>query len=409
MGAAADDDADDDARRAARRVAHLAATTSAAPAAPARRTVVVFGGCVMDIHARATRRAPRAGTTTIGTVTGGCGGVGYNIAHGLRAVRRAYAREDGASDGDVCFVSAVGDDASGAAFVDAWANDDGDSTSIVVVRDARTATVVCVLDDGGEIVSAVADVECVERGVTPDVVRASADVIEKRASFVVVDANLSVDAIRAVCEMCSRHHEVKMWYEPVSVEKAARIVDAVGGARPMSSVEIASPNAAELRELANAIRRTWAKGSPMSPCPFNPSFEFESASEALDAMASDVSTVLAAGCACVVLTLGALGCVVSRASPDGNISLATHVHIPAAPVREIVSLIGAGDALVAASVAALASGVALVPALARGVACAAIACEHPAAPLPPLDVRDIDARARAVRAACATLAPAVPQ
>ena len=406
-------DDDDGARLAgARRVAHLAATTSApsaaATGAPARHTVVVFGGCVMDIHARATRNAPRAGTTTIGTVTGGCGGVGYNIAHGLRAVRRAYAREDDASDGDVCFVSAVGDDASGAAFVDAWANN-GDSSSIVVVRDARTATVVCVLDDGGEIVSAVADVECVERGVTPDVVRASADVVEKRASFVVVDANLSVDAIRAVCEMCSRHHEVKMWYEPVSVEKAARIVDAVGGARPMSSVEIASPNAAELRELANAIRRTWAKGSPMSPCPFNPSFEFESASEALDAMASDVSTVLAAGCACVVLTLGALGCVVSRASPDGNISLATHVHIPAAPVREVVSLIGAGDALVAASVAALASGVALVPALARGVACAAIACEHPAAPLPPLDARDINARARLVRAACATLTPAVPQ
>ena len=366
--------------------------------------VAVFGACVMDAHARSGARAALArGTTTPGVVNITFGGVGYNIARGCATVIARAGVEM-----DVALVSVVGDDASGRAFAKEWASVAlAMKGTIAIAPNARTAHVVCVMGDDGEIASAIADCAIVEKEFTPERARAFEDAA-RRAAFVVVDANLTPEAIAEVCKMCEEGGK-RVWYEPVSVEKSKRIALAFGGARPMSSVAYASPNAAELREMANAIRRTWAQGSPMSPCPFNPSMEFQSASEALDYLASDVSTVLAAGCGCVVLTLGELGCVVSTASPDGIVSRATHVHIPAAPCREIVSVVGAGDALVAGAVAALALGVSPLAAIARGVACASFTCGAHGATMPSVDERDIDVIARIALDAARTLTPAVPQ
>ena len=73
--------------------------------------------------------------------------------------------------------------------------------------------------------------------------------------------------------------------------------------------------------------------------------------------------------------LGAAGVVVSWA-PDGDASRAVHAHVPAFPVTP-VSLVGAGDAFVGGTVAALARGLAALDAAARGAACASLACAPP--------------------------------
>ena len=366
-----------------------------------RRLVVVFGGAVMDVHARANGRASLArGTSVVGRVGSAAGGVGMNAA-------TACAEASRATGVDVGFVSAVGDDAAGRALRESWARrvgGRGGDRGVRVVRGSRTATVVGVLDGEGELAACVADVECVETGV--DAVWCEGFAMDVReAAVVVLDANLGREAIATVCDMCSSAGTA-LWYEPVSVEKSTRILSG-NSARPMASVSYCSPNAAELRELANGIRRTWAKGSPMSPCPFNPEFEFETASDALNAMASDISTLLAAGVENVILTLGPLGVIVSSA-PDGDISRATHVHVPAVPTR-VVSLVGAGDALVGGTVAALAAGSSLIAAVSRGTACASLACESSRATLDVIDEAALEARATNAYNGVSLLQPAVVQ
>ena len=197
--------------------------------------------------------------------------------------------------------------------------------------------------------ASVADVDVVERDVDEEWCEKFAS-DARGARVVVIDGNLSARGIRAARRAAAT---TATWFEPVSVAKAVRIVESGDAGRPMVGVRWCSPNAAELRELANAVRRSWAKGSPMSPCPFNPELEFDAANDALDALASDIATVLAAGCERVVLTLGSLGVIVSSA-PDGDASNAEHAHVPAFAVKSVASPIGAGDALVGGAVGALA-------------------------------------------------------
>ena len=275
-----------------------------------------------------------------------------------------------------------------------------------IVKGGRTARVVAVLDGDGEIAACVADVEIVEEGVDSAWCASQANAC-RDARGMVLDGNLGQEAIETVKEMARKFNKW-LWYEPVSVEKSTRILG--GGvddaARPLRGVTFCSPNAAELRELANGVRRGWAKGSPMSPCPFNPEFKFKNASEALDALASDVCTVLAAGCEHVVLTLGPLGVVVSSAPSDGEVSRATHTHVPAVRA-DVVSLVGAGDALVGGAVGALAEGASLLIAIARGVACASIACERAGAALLDVEVNEMEKRAAIAFAGISILTPAV--
>ena len=370
-------------------------------AAAAAVLVVVFGGIVLDVHATPTAPGALArGTSAPGVARASIGGVGMNVA--------TAARASGDGRVDVELVSAVGDDDDGAR-AEREANARGIvdvARTVRVARDRRTARVVGIVDGGGELAACVADVDVVED--CADAAWCASFARDVAASArVVVDANLGRDAIRAVV-LTARACGVPVWYEPVSVGKATRILsEDADDARPLAGMAFCSPNAAELRELANGVRRHWAKGSPMSPCPFNPEFEFDTAGDALDALASDVSTLLAAGCERVALTLGALGAVVSWA-PRGDVSQAMHAHVPAYPVTP-VSLVGAGDAFVGGTVAALARGSDALDACARGAACASLACERVDAALTNVDESDIARRAAVVRRGVTLLTPAVRQ
>ena len=90
--------------------------------------------------------------------------------------------------------------------------------------------------------------------------------------------------------------------------------------------------------MANATRH----GRGSNPRPMDSAiFEFTSAEAAVAEMRDDVEVLLDAGVGAVVLTLGALGCVLCRGG-GGD-----WTHVPALkdgpPLR---SLVGAGDALV---------------------------------------------------------------
>ena len=389
-----------------RRVAHLADVT--APPGPSSDAsgagsrgrdvpagaVVVVGGMVLDVQASPGPGASLLrGTTTPGTVRQTPGGVGRNIAEGL-----FRASPPGAPP--PFLLSVVGDDLAGGALLEAWRNL-GHTLSAAGVRvcaGAATPAVAAVLDAGGEVAAGVADCDTVEAFLDPPWIQAHAARIAA-ARVVVLDGNCAPAALAAAVATArapsdasasaSRRGVPKqkstplVWFEPVSVAKAARVFEA-GVAR---EVDVVSPNLAELRAMARAARRANGRRADDDDKHEN---ENENESPWNDATRDDVDALLDAGIGSVVLTLGALGVVLCRR--EGNESRITNhtnhasrsrarapfvrTRVPALPPSAGVrSLVGAGDALVAGSAAALAAGHDLASAVSFGVAAARRAVE----------------------------------
>ena len=395
-----------------RRVAHLADVT--APPGPrsdasgegsrgrdaTAGAVVVIGGMVLDVQASPGPGASLLrGTTAPGTVRQNPGGVGRNIAEGL-----FRASPPGAPP--PFLLSVVGDDLAGGALLEAWRNL-GHTLSAAGVRvcsGAATPAVAAVLDAGGEVAAGVADCDTVEAFLDPPWIQAHAARIAA-ARVVVLDGNCAPAALAAAVATArapsdasasaSRRGVPKqkstplVWFEPVSVAKAARVFEA-GVAR---EVDVVSPNLAELRAMARAARR--ASGRRADDDAENElENENENESPWNDATRDDVDALLDAGIGSVVLTLGALGVVLCRregnesrrrrtpvedvedASREKKRAPFARTRVPALPPSAGVrSLVGAGDALVAGSAAALAAGHDLASAVSFGVAAARRAVE----------------------------------
>ena len=206
----------------------------------------------------------------------------------------------------------------------------------------RTSTVVALLDDidgENELFACVADVADVEIPILRRV-RGSTQ------RFVVCDANLSEEALRNV--VSSKSERDYVFFEPTSVTKSMKIASIV------DAVDATSPNAKELREMANALRRKLAPGSPPSPCPFNPNLKFASAQDALNVLAGDLQILHSHGVKVVFLTLGELGSIVSSSCAESGKT--RYAHVKAASLSgKNASVVGAGDAFVAGAVFKLAS------------------------------------------------------
>ena len=401
-----------------RRVAHLAdVTASPGPSSDAfgagsrggadpAGAVVVIGGMVLDVQASPGPGASLLrGTTAPGTERQTPGGVGRNIAEGLF---RASAR--GAPP--PFLLSAVGDDLAGGALLEAWRRLGRVSAAGVRVRaGAATPTVAAVLDAGGEVAAAVADCDTVEAFLDVPWIQAHAARIAA-ARVVVLDGNCAPAALAAAVAAARAPNETRrrkkedaplVWFEPVSVAKAARVFEA----SVAREVDVVSPNLAELRAMARAARRAAPGGARPEKESESLSFtEKESepppAATAADALAlarDDVDALLDAGIGNVVVTLGALGLALCRRETRGekegdeaegharrgptpleNASRGerapfTCTLVPALPSAGVRSLVGAGDALVAGSAAALAAGHDLAFAVAFGAAAARRAVE----------------------------------
>ena len=412
-----------------RRVAHLADVT--APPGPrsdasgegsrgrdaTAGAVVVIGGMVLDVQASPGPGASLLrGTTAPGTVRQNPGGVGRNIAEGL-----FRASPPGAPP--PFLLSAVGDDLAGGALLEAWRKLGRVSAAGVRVRaGATTPTVAAVLDAGGEVAAAVADCDTVEASLDAPWIQAHAARIAT-ARVVVLDGNCAPSALAAAVAAArapndsssSPRREEKrpsplVWFEPVSVAKAARVIEA-GVAR---EVDVVSPNLAELRAMARAARRTSGRKKRAETENF-PSPEPPPAAAAADVVAlarDDVDALLDAGIGNVVLTLGALGVALCRREGDERGKRASGserapfacTHVPALPPNAGVrSLVGAGDALVAGSAAALAAGHDLASAVAFGAAAARRAVETDAnVPSSGVSFAALAADARAASAAATT-------
>ena len=203
----------------------------------------------MDIQCENNNKASlERGTSVPGSCSYVPGGVGRNMCETLGALALVSSSRDGLN---VHMHSQIGDD-FGRKMVEQLQRElKVDVKDVRTDFGTRTSTVVALLDarDGdNELFACVADVADVEiplRNVNSS----------SGTRFVVCDANLSEEALRNVVNGKDPHHEC-VFFEPTSVAKSVKIASIV------DMVDATSPNAKELREMANALRRKLAPGSP---------------------------------------------------------------------------------------------------------------------------------------------------
>ncbi len=293
-----------------------------------RQWVVVLGGTNMDVVARTSAPLVPA-TSNPGHTRISPGGVGRNVAACL-----------GLLGAPVRLVSAVGDDAFGDEALRVTAACGAD-VSAVRRAPGATGTYTAVLDDRGELVAAVSDMAIVDELVLETVHLTD-------AALVVLDGNLAhAQAARVVAAAADAG--VPLAFEPVSVAKAGRLADLV------HDLFLVTPNSDELAALTGRPATDWR---------------------------ASVADLHDRGVEHVWLRQGADGSWMCTRGEEP-----THLRAVAATVVDVT---GAGDAMLAAWVAAWLGGSDPVEAARLGHRAAAATIESPHTVRP--DLGDVLAR-----------------
>ena len=252
--------------------------------------VTVIGGVNMDIAAALT--APFVPADSVpGQVTLGCGGVARNIAHNLRLM-----------DHEVKFVSAFGGETFGEMCWRECLAIGLDLSLSERCEGMRNGLYLCVNDQTGEMIAAVADTDIINR-ITPEFLEARmADI--NRSAIVIADTNISTDALQYLIDHCT----APLIVDTVSTAKAPRVIKAL-----QQSV---TPR-------LHALKLNLIEAQAVTHC---------------DTAKAAADYLTAIGVEQVYITLGSDGVYCS----DGT----RHDHLKAIPTR-VINTTGAGDAFIA--------------------------------------------------------------
>jgi pseudouridine kinase len=286
---------------------------------------VVIGGSNIDRKCQAL--APLVmGTSNPGTERSSVGGVGRNVAENLARLGVSTA-----------LVTALGADAEGLRIRTATT-----AAGVYVARSFETrnptGSYTVVLNDSGEMVTAVASMAGTDE-LTPSVVETARGLVE-RAGALVLDCNVPAATLLHSARIAEASG-VRIVVDTVSAHKAVRASGLLSAGVRIHTI---TPDLSELLALSALVG------------------ESESKVEASIAMLHE------AGVENVWVRLGAGGSIFSEGSTGKR------THMPPLPAM-LVDATGAGDAMLAAYVAALLEGRQPLGAALRGRAAAAITIE----------------------------------
>lgn len=269
---------------------------------PDDRPIVCVGAANLDRKLRAL--GPLAmGTSNPASAIESFGGVARNIAENLARLGAA-----------VSLITAVGNDTAGRALL-AHAQETGiDTRGALRLDDAGSGTYTAVLDAGGQMAVALADMALYDR-ITPAFL-ALRQQQRATASLIVADLNLPHDAIETLQQDAARDG-VDLVIVAVSEPKMSRLPASLAGVRLLILNE---------GELAARLKRALHGDADLTAA---------------------CAELQAQGARDVVVTLGARGVLFTTA--DG-------VDHLAAPPAEVVDVTGAGDAFAAAVCLSLQDG-----------------------------------------------------
>jgi pseudouridine kinase len=281
--------------------------------------ILVIGAASIDTKGRADQPV-QTGTSVPGAIRVSVGGVGRNIAENL-----AHLGEN------VVLLSAVGDDDAGRSILQQAAECGIDLTHVLVDAQHRTAAYLAVLDDTGDPVMSVDDMEINRDLITP------AFVYRRRALFrdarmVVLDANLAPATLHTIFRLTQRYR-IPVCADPTTATLAPRIRSY------LPELTLVTPNAAEAQALCNVQVR------------------------GRDSALVAAQKLVSMGVRIAIVTLGATGLVYATSQESG--------HVPSV-ADEIVDLTGAGDALTAAVVFGLLNSFPVDEAVRLGTSAAAL-------------------------------------
>lgn len=252
--------------------------------------VTVVGGVNMDISAALT--APFVPADSVpGHVTLGCGGVARNIAHNLWLMGH-----------EVQFVSAFGDETFGEMCWRECETIGLDLTLSERCQGARNGLYLCVNDQTGDMIAAVADTDIIDR-ITPDFLECRIAHIN-RSAMVIADTNLTVESLQYLIDHCT----VPLMVDTVSTAKASRVVKALRQSQ---------------NHRLHALKLNLQEAQVVTRC---------------DAVKDAADSLIALGVGQIYITLGREGVYCS----DGT----RHEHYSAIPTR-VINTTGAGDAFIA--------------------------------------------------------------
>ena len=282
----------------------------------------MVGGAGQDILAVAAIESI-PGDSTPGTVMTSSGGVARNLAENLIRL-----------DVQTTLVSAVGDDAAGRQLLSEAGSLGIDTRAMLTVAGKRTASYAAFVDHAGETLQAVSDMQIFDKLTIDDFSQfkncaASADCC-------VLDTNLPNALIVDVVRRC---HKLPLICEAVSRSKCTKLLPALG------DIALLKVNRDEARQLL-----------------------YNAASDT--APSALVNRLLERGVGAVLMSLGEAGIVYG----DRERLIERRSH-----VVDVVSVNGAGDALLAAVLAARLHGEPLEGQLQWGLRAAALTCTSPSA------------------------------
>jgi pseudouridine kinase len=252
--------------------------------------ITVIGGVNMDISAALT--APFVAADSVpGHVNLGCGGVARNIAHNLRLMGH-----------EVKFVSTFGGETFGEM---CWRECQAVGLDLSLserCEGMRNGLYLCVNDQTGDMIAAVADTDIVDY-ITPEFLAARISDIN-RSECVIADTNISAGALQYLIDHCS----APLLVDTVSTAKAPRVIKALQQSHS---------------KRLHALKLNLMEAIAVTHCTTAPE-----AAQCLTAMGVEE----------VYITLGRDGVYCS----DGK----CHEHFHAIPSR-VINTTGAGDAFIA--------------------------------------------------------------
>jgi sugar/nucleoside kinase (ribokinase family) len=281
--------------------------------------IVCIGGVVADrvvtLHA-----PPVPGTSNPASVASSPGGVARNVAENLGRLGHRPA-----------LVSVIGDDTAGSSLVSGVSTVGVDARGVRTVRGEPTAEYLAILAPDGELVLGVAVMGILDRLSEVDV-----DAAWPHRGWVVLDCNPRPEVLEHALGKARDDDGVRLVVVAVSAPKIVRLPADLTGVH--------------LLFCARDEAQAWLAARGSGAGETTPDLELAVA-------------LRAAGARAVVLTLG----------PRGALAVddAGAVHVPGESVA-VVDVTGAGDALVAGAVSAIAEGQALADAVRRGVRLAAL-------------------------------------
>ncbi|EPQ32004.1 uncharacterized protein PFL1_00202 [Pseudozyma flocculosa PF-1] len=237
--------------------------------------IMIFGAAAIDVTSQASSSSShtqRAATTYPGRVGVSLGGVSRNVAEAVHKVLASPALPS-SSRAAVKLVSPRGDDAFGSLLEGGMKELGMRTDGLFVVRDRDERTAVCslTLDDQGDLMSGVADMDIGTRYLVPTSSAAHGDkereVVEyltaNRPRIVAFDGNLGSTQIHRLLSGIEEYNSrssspsfpsITTVFEPTSLAKSTTVLDALSRlSSPDSSsaplVGIATPNVLELSHM----------------------------------------------------------------------------------------------------------------------------------------------------------------